>query len=72
MGQTHITSDIPQTLSDWRAQEQIDTYVAAKRLRISQSYYCRLENGTRHASGEMAKRIHQITQVPVDVLVGAA
>lgn len=67
-----VTTDPPRSLSEWRDREEITTDQAAKRLRISQSYYCKLEKRKQRASGKTAKRIHQKTQVPVSVLVGAA
>lgn len=72
MDTDRIASDIPRSLREWRDREDITMNEAAKRLRITQSYYSKLENETSYTRGKLAKRIHQKTQVPVAVLVGAA
>lgn len=59
-------------LRAWREAHGLSQHEAAKRLRISQSVYSRLERRARACYGEKAKRIMEATGVPLEVLVGAA
>jgi len=60
-----------KTLADWRAAQRLSQRQAAELLGLSQVVYSRLERGVQFARGPMAKRIMDITGVPLAVLVGA-
>lgn len=71
MNTERVISDAPRSLKEWRDVEEIDQEQAAKRLRISQSYYSKLERGKRRPSGKILKRLHEKTHVPLPVLLGS-
>lgn len=59
-------------LKDWRAAQRLSQRQAADCLGISQGLYAKLELGRRSIKGPKAKRIAELTGVPLAVLVGAA
>lgn len=59
-------------LKTWRSERGISQHEAARLLGISQTYYNRLERGLTVATWGTAKRILQITGVPLETIVGLA
>lgn len=60
------------TLKAWREAAQMSTRKAAAYLGMSQTKYSRLELGKGIVRGLEARRVADLTGVPVDALVGAA
>lgn len=59
-------------LKAWRDAHGLSQRDAAKILKISQTYYSRLERRVQTCYGKNAKRIMDATGVPLEILVGAA
>ena len=59
------------TLLDWRLAQRLSQREAAEILGISQKRYSMLERGRMYAKGPMAKRVRDVTGVPLEVIVGA-
>ena len=60
------------TLKEWRDAQRLSQEEAGRVLGISAPSYGRLEMGKLFVKGKKAKRIHEVTGVPLAILVGAA
>jgi transcriptional regulator with XRE-family HTH domain len=60
-----------ETLKDWREAQRLSQREAAEVVGMDVNMYSRLERGVYFAKGPLAKRIYQITGVPLEVVVGA-
>lgn len=67
-----VTTRAYPDLKTWRDAKRFNQRQAAKLLGISQTYYGRLERREQLAIGKCAKRITELTGVPLEILVGAA
>lgn len=59
-------------LRTWRAARDLSQRQAAQLLGVSQITYSRIERGVRAIKGQQAKKIMELTGVPLEILVGAA
>ena len=50
-----------EILSHWRSKEGISQAQAAKKIGVTQAYYCQLENGKRTPSLDVLENIAQAT-----------
>jgi len=71
MPRTKQTRPYP-TLKAWRTARGLSQADAARVLDISQKSYSRFETGERFVKGELARRLMDETNVPIEVLAGVA
>lgn len=60
------------SLNAWRDGERLNQEAAAKKLGVTQGYYCRLEKGQSFPSRLLAKTISTETGVPLETILGVA
>jgi transcriptional regulator with XRE-family HTH domain len=60
------------SLRAWRASQGLSQPEAAAYLAISQGYYCKLERRIAAPRPAIAKRVTELTGVPLEVLLGIA
>lgn len=59
-------------LKTWRLNQRLSQREAAKKLGISQPLVSGLETGTKGVRAPLAKKIADVTGVPLEVLLGIA
>lgn len=60
------------SLAAWRDGERLSQEEAARQLGVSQAYYSRLERQQHYPARVRAKKISEITGVPLESVLGVA